>query len=444
MNRPHQQEAGAFDAVIGRSIAVNPTREKLRLIKLNSTQTDDLPYPSGSILWYKNHGSEMMASGTVKAIHMDVLSRSLYYEMNRSVFENVRTIVDVVPADLIAEEDIICFGAGAHVRVKLNSGCQELNGKILSGSTANGRVTYTVMLFVDSNKSYFRVEEQVAQDRVKYRSIASIKEDQIDKRHDACSQPTVGDEPSSSTPKSDHRSNISSGQKRSVEEGTTDESRDSSIKCKRAHSTSSGSGSSTMDRIIVPSWLLNDRESQKKLHAHLSKNTALKELIRGKGDEMYISAHSTTSKIAARDLVQESLLSYLGSDKSKGRLVFDLALSVGTDIRKLSDASNAVKTNYNYPSGHGMVWVTAIDLDLSFKNKQEEREQCRWLLKQVGDVRVSAGCSIKVYGEPCFAGPLKMCSPYILIFGKRLDDVKKAFNELTLLIKDMSAASGNE
>lgn len=141
-------------------------------IKLNNTQTSNLPYPNGSFLWYNkkwSHGN-LILSGTAKSISMDVNTRTICYEIERCL--EYASKPSTIDSDIIPEEDIICFGAGFPVRVKTNHALptmehQELKGKILSGKKSNGSVTYTVMLFPQGCENCFKIEENVAHDRVK-------------------------------------------------------------------------------------------------------------------------------------------------------------------------------------------------------------------------------------------------------------------------------------
>ena len=113
-----------------------------------------------------------MTSGTVHAITMDVLSRKLYYQLDAPDV-NLR-------AEMIPDDDVLCFCAGCLVKVKTDG--REMDGKILVGRAASPNAEralsprYTVMLFDRKNSSRFKVEENVPQERIDYRTDAATSE----------------------------------------------------------------------------------------------------------------------------------------------------------------------------------------------------------------------------------------------------------------------------
>eukprot|EP00579_Thalassiosira_antarctica_P020482 CAMPEP_0201971490 /NCGR_PEP_ID=MMETSP0904-20121228/37244_1 /ASSEMBLY_ACC=CAM_ASM_000553 /TAXON_ID=420261 /ORGANISM="Thalassiosira antarctica, Strain CCMP982" /LENGTH=154 /DNA_ID=CAMNT_0048520931 /DNA_START=145 /DNA_END=605 /DNA_ORIENTATION=+ len=113
-------------------------RSKLKFIKLTPAQTLLFPHPISSTVWYRCNQNQQIASGMVKSISMDILSRKLYYEIEKTLEQDSGLIVDSLPTCIVSDEDVICFGAGCPVRVKMEStssslNCQELDGKILFG-----------------------------------------------------------------------------------------------------------------------------------------------------------------------------------------------------------------------------------------------------------------------------------------------------------------------
>jgi len=131
-------------------------------ITLKPDQTSTLPYPIGSLVWYKLDGQ--MASGHVKSISIVVKQRGLRYEIERCS-----------DTDIISDDELICLGAGCPVRVKMDS--QELNGQIHCGNN-DGEVTCTVMVFHDDDRRRFKIEKDVSQECIKYNDVsASIVND---------------------------------------------------------------------------------------------------------------------------------------------------------------------------------------------------------------------------------------------------------------------------
>ena len=160
---------------------------------------------------------------------MDILPRKLYYEIEKTLEQVSELIVDSLPTCIVSDEDVLCFGAGCPVRVKMEStssslNYQELEGKILFGKVMPcGSWSYTVMLFHDKEKKCFKIEEHVTQERIKYRTISQVDCNQGGSPQDDSKTPTnANDELAScrstkpTRPDHDHKSNSNklSGQKR--------------------------------------------------------------------------------------------------------------------------------------------------------------------------------------------------------------------------------------
>lgn len=148
-----------------------------------------------------------------------------------------------------------------------------------------------------------------------------------------------------------------------------------------------------------------------------------------------ISAIAPRQNLSAlRELLKASLLRFIAADKSRGRLIFDLAVSSTVDVQQLldgHDTTRVVKTFDNNTREHG--WLTVIDLPSA--EAGEGRPAFHGRLGELDGVRAVTGCLISVYGEPYFAGPLRLCSPYILLYGVTLDAVRAAYRRLRRILK---------
>lgn len=489
-------------------------------IKLTNTQTSHLPYPVGSFLWYKTgcHG-DCILSGTTKSISLDANTRTMCYEIERCLeYASKPSTIDsdIIPEeDTIPEEDIICFGAGLPVRVQVNSTLptmehQELKGKILFGKNNNGSVTYTVMLFPEECENCFKVEENVAHDRVQLESfvsnevvhdhvslqetvqVSNTHEHKSTKVHEVACKYGSDEETLSSNKSSDtfirnptedkplstngqetltnftqdreSSSSTFSGQKRSLSPSPSGMARmvtqDGSIssdegpvskKLKAAQpmngntkQSSSGGKGVTPQRVSIPGWLLKDEESRTKLNEYLKNSRTLNNLgfpIEAKGHvgEMHISAYTSSTNLHfVQRLVQKTLIQYLGDDKSDKRLLFDLGVSSGVDVRQMSSGGNMVKIVDPFnKNGSQKIWVTLTDLPMASKCKGPVG--CTLLRSKVDRIRTDTGCSLKVYGDEPFEGPLKQCSPYIFLFSESHGKVNAAYNSLQKVLSGSQA-----
>ena len=162
------QSQGSADANVTRP---NNPPVTARLIELNVDQAKDLPYPHGSLVWYKLDQS--MAAGIVKSISFEHSSKSLFYEVQS---------IGSAFTDLFPQEDMIGFGAGCPVQITMtsstNSSYWRVDGNILYSKVNEKNhevVSYAVMIYSDSSRKRFLVEDNVAPNRVKFNNVEEIE-----------------------------------------------------------------------------------------------------------------------------------------------------------------------------------------------------------------------------------------------------------------------------
>lgn len=129
------------------------------------------------------------------------------------------------------------------------------------------------------------------------------------------------------------------------------------------------------------------------------------------------------SIVSFKRTVQDLLISHLNDDKSKGRLLFDLAKFASGSYRISNAASGAVKQQ-SIVVQDGLVWMQLVDIPFEVSGNTEQR-----LNVDMASIRSRfAGTT------PIFLGVSTLCDPYVLIYGYDIEKVDRATIEIQLLI----------
>lgn len=133
----------------------------------------------------------------------------------------------------------------------------------------------------------------------------------------------------------------------------------------------------------------------------------------------------------ARQKIESLMLGYLNiyNDGSKGRLVYDIALSCKGAHRPNNSTSRAVNTKSPFDGRY--TWMTVLELPFRGENGRREYHT-KYLLdsRLLGDIK-NAGCAIKLCGGECGI-PTKQCNPYVWLTGTN----SKTVDQAAAMIKD--------
>mmetsp|Transcript_13422 Transcript_13422/g.24302 ORF Transcript_13422/g.24302 Transcript_13422/m.24302 type:complete len:510 (+) Transcript_13422:2-1531(+) len=216
--------------------------------------------------------------------------------------------------------------------------------------------------------------------------------------------------------------------------------------------------------MIVPLWLQRNRQSQDDLYFYLIGNRYLAKrrgnstvgiisrhtnctiqlnynshAIRTNNDPLppitiALTAHSYGG-IGLQDLnnarirVQELLLGYVGNDGSRGRLLYEVALSCRGPHRPEHSTSGAIKAfnplegDSEDPRNGSRCWITVLELPYVFEKGRKDY-QAAYLLRSdvLTRLKKKVKCYFRVVGEK-FRMPVKLCDPYLLVSGRTFQEV---------------------
>mmetsp|Transcript_30476 Transcript_30476/g.56297 ORF Transcript_30476/g.56297 Transcript_30476/m.56297 type:complete len:525 (+) Transcript_30476:104-1678(+) len=222
-----------------------------------------------------------------------------------------------------------------------------------------------------------------------------------------------------------------------------------------AHGTNHGT---RMD-MSVPLWLQRNRKSQEDLFFHLIGSKRFdkrgqRATVKSIGREtntgirvnsnhretnhplapiiITVDAFSDRDGVCLRDLtearrkLQELLLDYVGNDGSRGRLIYELALSCWGAHRPKKSTCNAVNARDPFDGDSGCRFITVLALPYHFNGGRRVYHAAQLLKANVlARIRNEANSYIKVVGDE-FRVPVKFCDPYVLVVGSCYQDVDKA------------------
>ncbi|KAL7427503.1 hypothetical protein ACHAXM_000874 [Skeletonema potamos] len=214
--------------------------------------------------------------------------------------------------------------------------------------------------------------------------------------------------------------------------------------------------------ITVPLWLQRDRESQKTLFYFLigkSKNnrpmtrinreSQCKVHIDMKNDifvpmKIYVEPlNAPTAQQGlkrAREMIQDLFLEYVGHDGSRGRLVYEIARSCWGSHRPSHSSSDAVKDVNPLRDNQSVDYMSVVEL--SYEQTREKSFHAAHILhkpflQEIGEV----GCDLILVANG-FRIPTKLCDPYVLVYGRKYQDVDKAVQMVQRKISDHQGVCG--
>ena len=145
-----------------------------------------------------------------------------------------------------------------------------------------------------------------------------------------------------------------------------------------------------------------------------------------------VDAFSDSAGLRLRDLtearrkLQELLLDYVGNDGSRGRLIYELALSCWGAHRPKKSTCNAIKARDPFDGDSGLRSITVLALPYHFSGGRRVYHAAPLLKANLlARIRNEANSYIKVVGDE-FRVPVKFCDPYVLVVGNCYQDVDKA------------------
>mmetsp|Transcript_30474 Transcript_30474/g.56294 ORF Transcript_30474/g.56294 Transcript_30474/m.56294 type:complete len:523 (+) Transcript_30474:104-1672(+) len=220
-----------------------------------------------------------------------------------------------------------------------------------------------------------------------------------------------------------------------------------------AHGTNHGT---RMD-MSVPLWLQRNRKSQEDLFFHLIGSKRFDErgqrTVKSIGREtncgirvnsnhreinhplapIVITVDAFTRKSALRDLtyarlkLQELLLDYVGNDGSRGRLIYELALSCWGAHRPKKSTCNAVNARDPFDGDRwGNKFMTILALPYHSSGGRKVYHDAKLLTAHaLARIRNEAKSYIKLVGDE-FRVPVKFCEPYVFVVASSLKDIDKA------------------
>ena len=136
----------------------------------------------------------------------------------------------------------------------------------------------------------------------------------------------------------------------------------------------------------------------------------------------------------ARRKVEDLILDFIQNDGSKGRLMYELAVSCWGAHRSKYSSSNAVKQRNPF-NDYRENFMSVVDLP-SEVIKGKRCFHGEFLLKAhvLGQIKKQSGCTIKICGDD-FNIPVELCNPYVLVYGGSFKDVDRAVE----IIKDYTS-----
>jgi hypothetical protein len=122
----------------------------------------------------------------------------------------------------------------------------------------------------------------------------------------------------------------------------------------------------------------------------------------------------------AIEMVENVLVRLLGSDESRGRLLYDLALSYSDDVRP-----EGVVFQRNPLNSLQRVWMCVVDLPCEVHEGELKYLVTPFLDGDTFDQMHQANCIMKICTEN-FGVKLIRCRPYALILGKQVKNMYSA------------------
>ena len=159
-------------------------------------------------------------------------------------------------------------------------------------------------------------------------------------------------------------------------------------------------------------------------------------------DYITITVHANSHQFRYRDLgdarckIQHLLLDYVGGDGSRGRLVYECALSCWGSHRPKTSTSKAVKVSDPFNSGTGrFMTVLPLPCQLHTGGNKKVYHAANLLISEVQRrITYEANSYIKLVGDE-FKVPCKLCEPYVLVMGSSSQGVDKGADIVKEVVK---------
>lgn len=159
---------------------------------------------------------------------------------------------------------------------------------------------------------------------------------------------------------------------------------------------------------------------------------------------MTITVHANSRNGAMKNLrntrlkIQELLLDYVGvgHDGSRGRLVYETAVSCWGAHRPRVSNSQAVQADDPFNSGTGK-FLTVLPLPYQLASDRKKIFHAANLLLTDVQRRLTydANCYIKLVGNE-FRVPCRMCEPYVIVMGSSWKGVDKGAEIVKEVVRD--------
>ena len=153
---------------------------------------------------------------------------------------------------------------------------------------------------------------------------------------------------------------------------------------------------------------------------------------------MTITIRAISQKFASKDLhdafikIRELLSDYVGHDGSRGRLVYETAVSCWGAHRPRASTSKAVQEHDPFNSGTGK-FLTVLPLPCDSYKVFHAANLLRTDVQR--RLTYEANCYIKLVGNE-FKVPCRMCEPYVLVMGSSWKGVDKGAEIVKEVVRD--------
>ena len=440
------------------------------VIRFNAEQCAKLAFPIGCPVWYNFSGHEgtTLKRGIVKSAALR--SSQLVYEITYSD-DSEHIITEVV------EDKQLGFGATCPVTISSahNDDSNASEGEIVMcaqslSSSNSSKFMYSAMIFLEGSR--VRYESGIDGERVKYRALDSAVNLADNNNDQPCQEePTVVSASAkkqsgpiiATTPPSMAENqcvvptSIRVGHEvdNSVDSSSRKRPRneeESKVKVESTPRKKDKYPESQPDlEIKVPLWLQKDRETQRKLFHHLlgrSSSGRLGHNMKRINDEsqckiavvwdekpMIIKVFAknknnvaSRSKLfpelkRARQMIQDLFSGFVGNDGSRGRLVYEISRCCAGSHRPNANksTSNAVRDINPFHTDRSESYISVVDIPNEFVREGKHHQLHMTLVGSIRDI----GCKMNIVADG-FTHTTKLCAPYVLVYGVRLQDVDQA------------------
>jgi hypothetical protein len=142
-----------------------------------------------------------------------------------------------------------------------------------------------------------------------------------------------------------------------------------------------------------------------------------------------LKSSSKTNLIDAKEMVEEYICEFTQDRLSEGRLHFELSSTLSGTFESIRSRSGAV-TKRMSDTSHG--WIQLVEF-LSVRKDGIRKFGNQTSLDQniIQIIDKETNCSARLFIDQFNTSHQMLCEPYVLISGRRLDDVNKAASIIT-------------